>query len=126
MKKILLTTLSLFMAAELAADEEYNHFPSLDAPNTAVAVCNLNKFNAKLANIVNQSEISVEDMVKVHELTYTLENAVQRLQQDLVNIAEDLEKAHKGSEALQQEVVKSSGKGYLKALNALLAPEKCE
>ncbi|MCC2608213.1 DUF6746 family protein [Planctobacterium marinum] len=127
MKTTLLTTLSVSMLTMtgLSADEQYNHFPSLEAPDTTVALCNLNKFNARLAGIVEQSEIGVEDMLKIHELTYTLENAVQRLQQDLEGIAAELEKTHKGSEAMQQDTVKSSANAYLKALSPILAPKHC-
>ena len=107
------------------ASEDGNHFPSLDAPNTTVAVCNLNNYNEKLKTILAKSELSDLDMLKVHELTYTLENAVIRLQKDLENIAVDLEKAHKGSEALKQDVIKQSGTDYLNALNMILSPKAC-
>ena len=128
MKKFLTSSVAILLltAPTLFAGEEYDHFPALEATNTTVAICNLNSFNASLQAILNKPQISVEDMVKVHELTYTLENAVQRLQQDLVVIAEDLEKAHKASEALQQESVRASGNAYLSALELLLKPKTCK
>lgn len=121
----LLFALFGMFATTAYSDEDYDHFASLEAPNTSVAVCNLNSFNKKLQAIVEKSELSAEDMVKVHELTYTLENAVQRLQQDLVDIAVDLEKTHKASEALKQDEVKMAGSAYLDELNLLLKPKKC-
>lgn len=128
MKKLLLSAVSIsfLVAPTLSADEDYDHFPALQAPDTSVAICNLNNFNAKLQAILNKPQIGVEDMVKVHELTYTLENAVQRLQQDLVVIADDLERAHKASESLQQDMLRTSSNAYLSALELLLQPKECK
>ena len=127
MKKLLTATISALLVTSIVAqaDEEYRHFPSLEAPNTGVALCNLAKFNEKLQAIANKKEITPEDMVKVHELTYTLENAVQRLQKDLATVAVDLEKVHKASERLDDKVVKGSGEKYLKATNLLTTAVTC-
>ena len=117
---------SLLLTTTVQADnDEYRHFPSLEAPNTAVALCNITKFNQKLQAIANKPNLSPEDMVKVHELTYTLENAVLRLQKELNTIAVDLEKVHKASERLDDKTIKNSGKTYLKATNLLTEGASC-
>lgn len=116
----------MFGATSANADEKYNHFPSLEAPNTKVALCNLVKFNDKLSAIANKSKLTPEDMVKVHELTYTLENAVIRLQKDLNTIAVDLEKVHKASEHLDQKTIEKSGQKYLEATALLTNPVNCK
>lgn len=126
MKKLMITAFSTtLLTLKPVHAEEYNHFPSLNAPDTKVALCNLAKFNEKLLAITNKSTLTSEDMVKVHELTYTLENAVIRLKRDLETIAFDLEKVHKASERLDQKVVKDSGEKYLKASGLLVKPEVC-
>lgn len=107
------------------AGEKYDHFPSLEAPDTQTAICNLLAFNQKLSAITNKEQLTPEDMVKVHELTYTLENAVIGLQKNLETIAVDLEKAHIASEQLDAETVKDSGEKYLAATRLLLEPEAC-
>lgn len=125
-KQLAAAVASLLLVATVNADENYSHFPSLDAPDTQTALCNLTKFNEKLASIANKKELTPEDMVKVHELTYTLENAVMRLQKDLDTIAVDLEKVHKASERLDHETIKKSGDKYLKATGSILAPKACK
>lgn len=124
MKNILLGVSSFLLLSsfKVISDGEYNHFPSLAAPTTDVALSNLAKFNKELGAIVNKSALTPEDMVKVHELTYTLENAVMRLQSDLETIAADLEKVHKASERLDGETVKRAGHKYLTATDKLLTP----
>lgn len=128
MKKFLVATASFICLASLVAkaDEKYSHFPSLKAPTTSAALFNLTAYNQKLQAIVNKKELSPEDMVKVHELTYTLENAVIKLQKDLNTIAVDLEKVHKASEHLDQKVIKGSGDKYLVATQSILASSKCK
>lgn len=126
MKKQLVALASFLLVSTVQADDDYKHFPSLDAPNTQVALCNLAAFNEKLAAIANKKELTPEDMVKVHELTYTLENAVMRLQKDLETIAVDLEKVHKASERLDDQTIKNDGAKYLKATGLILDPAACK
>ena len=127
MKKLFLTTAGLmFFIVVVKADEKYSHFPSLKAPTTNVALCNLAAYNEKLQIIVNKEKLTPEDMVKVHELTYTLENAIIRLQKDLVTIAIDLENVHKASERLDEKIIKGSGDKYISASNVILETKVCK
>jgi hypothetical protein len=64
-------------------------------------------------------------MVKVHELPYTLKNAVNFLKAMLENLSVNLEKVHRKSEKLDQEVIKSSGQKYLKITSLLLNKNNC-
>ena len=128
MKKIITTacTLLTLTVSSVQAEEKYSHFPSLASPNTSVALCNLAKFNPKLQGIVNKEAITAEEMVKIHELTYTLENAVMRLQKDLQAIAIDLEKVHKASERMDDNTIKSAGKRYLEATATFVRLNTCD
>lgn len=102
------------------SDEDYQHFPAIGSPDMKTAVCNLKAYNQKLAALTSKDELSTADMVKVHELTYTLENALARIQEDLTNVAANLEKVHKGSEKLEQDTVKGVSFEYFEQLNVLL------
>lgn len=108
------------------ADEKYDHFPALKAPNMAVALCNLESYNQKLATIKSKPQLDTLDMVKVHELTYTLENALARLQQELVKMATDLEEVHQASEKLDQQAILSFSEKYLRLSNMLVEAPKCD
>lgn len=126
-KIVTVATACTVLTASIAhADEEYKHFPSIASPNTSVALCNLAKFNEKLKTIANKDTLTPEDMVKVHELTYTLESAVQRLQKDLETVAVDLEKVHKASERLDDKVVEGAGKKYLTATGLFTNQVACK
>ncbi|QDP02802.1 DUF6746 family protein [Thalassotalea sp. PS06] len=127
MKKLItLFTPLLFVIAPIQAEENYQHFPAIAAPGTHVALCNLRAFNEKLNAILSKEDLTPEDMVKVHELTYTLENAVMRLQKDLETVAADLEEVHLASERLDSETIKNRGDAYLSATGLILDPKGCE
>jgi hypothetical protein len=64
-------------------------------------------------------------MVKVHELTYTLENAIIQMQKDLVTIAANLEEVHLASERLDQKAIGEFGSKYFRDTQILLAKNGC-
>ncbi len=115
----------LALAPAAFASEKNQHFPALPAPDVATALCNIASYNQKLAAITSKPEISSADMVKVHELTYTLENALQRLDKSLKLAAEELEKVHLASESLEQGAIKASGELYLQETTSLLQKPGC-
>ncbi|MGJ8629483.1 MAG: DUF6746 family protein [Glaciecola sp.] len=59
--------------------------------NLNKALCNIQHHNENLAVTISKTVLSTEDMVKVHELTYTLENAVNFLRETLKQVFVDLE-----------------------------------
>lgn len=126
MKKLLISSILLLGASQAAyADKNYNHFPSLASNDVKTALCNISRYNAKLAAITNKAELSNEDMVKVHELTYTLENAVNFLRETLEQVSIDLEEVHKASERLEPRTIKSAGQRYLVPTTKLVMSKKC-
>jgi hypothetical protein len=56
----------------------------------------------------------------VHMLTYTLENALKRIQADLDETAALLEEVHVASETNKPEVVQAQGQVYLEGVRALV------
>ncbi len=117
---------ALAYSAQISADEKYNHFPSLDAPDLKTALCNLKSYNDKLLAITNHESLSAVDMVKVHELTYTLENALVKMQSDLAIMAADLEEVHLASEKLDQDSLKQYNKKYFAKSKLLTSPINCK
>lgn len=107
------------------ADENDSHFPSLASDDINTALCNIQRYNEKLSAITSKVELTTEDMVKVHELTYTLENAVNFLTETLEQVSVDLEKVHLASEVLDPTVIKSAGGKYLAPTSQMISPIKC-
>jgi len=115
--------LALTLSAAGWADAEGNraaHFKGEPAATLEQAVSNLSEYNAKLETLLAKDELSPMDMHEVHQLTYTLENALQRLQVELETTAEVLESVHVASETGKPAVVKDKGQDYLESTRPLV------
>lgn len=107
--------LSLGFAAG-AQEPRIDHYSGEPADSMPQALDNLAGYNAKLQALLAEDEV---DLHTVHELTYTLENALQRVQADLADAAEALEEVHLASEAADADTVKARGADYLEATRPL-------
>ena len=100
--------------------ERTEHYQPLAAETLEQAVANLRSHNAHLQGLLDQPALSDEDLVKVHELTYTLELALERVSQVLGETADVLEEVHLGSETMDSNKVRDNGERYLEVMNTLL------
>lgn len=126
MKRILATLgLATFITvavqpAQAQDEQRYEHFKGQPAKNLDQALFNLANFNAKLEEIMAKGELSPNDMATIHQLSYTLENALQRLDEEVDTMQEVLEEVHLASESMDYETVKKQGKVYLEATGKLV------
>lgn len=106
--------LALGLAGAARADEErIDHYERKPAETLAAAVANFADYNAKLAAVLGKDELSDRDLEAVHEITYTLETALERIRQDLAGLAETLEALHVASESHDTAGTKAHGTAYL-------------
>lgn len=120
LKQGLCAVLMVSAMSAMAADARPDHYQGQQAESLEQAMSNLVSYNAKLKTVLAKSSLSMEDMAHIHELTYSLENALQRLDVELDSLAATLEEVHIGSEKAQSEQVKSQGQKYLKHAETLL------
>ncbi len=126
MKRIALLMLAGLMSSGVAMandhEEEHDraeHFEGKPAETLEEAVANFSEGNQQLAEMLASGELTNEQMGELHILTYTLENALQKIDQEMESIAVSLEEVHLGSETLDQERVASNGADYLEAAGTL-------
>lgn len=105
----------------LASDDvqRISHYEPLPAESLEQALTNLNSHGRELAALVAKGTLDSEDMVKIHELTYTLENALERLREELEETADVLEEVHLGSETMDQSRVLDNAQRYLEVMNQI-------
>ena len=96
------------------------HAKGEPSATTQQAVTNLNEYNPKLEALLAKDELTAMDLHEVHMLTYTLENALRRIQADLESTAALLEEVHIASETNKPDVVKARGQAYLQGARALV------
>lgn len=102
-----------------ATDNRPAHFKGVASPDLVTALSNLTEYNQRLAEILKNKQLTPANMNDVHQLTYTLENALQRIEKEVEDMAEILERVHIASETAQPETVQTDGDKYLKAANVL-------
>jgi len=112
--------LAVLVAAPTAQAERIDHHKGLPANTLEEAVTNFSKYNHKLAAILEQDSLSPEDMDQIHRLTYTLENALEKLHTELGELAETLEELHVASETGQFDKALQSGRDYLETARKVI------
>lgn len=107
----LLGCASLVMAP-LAFSDEVEHFEGEPSETLEQAVSNFEEYNQKLEQIL-EGDLTPEAMNEVHQLTYTLENALGKINEEFDTLADTLESIHLASERADSDTVKTSGEEYL-------------
>jgi len=110
--KLTTAAAALIFALPTFADDKYEHFKGEPSKTLEQAVANFSEYNNRLERVLT-GELTPETMNEVHQLTYTLENALGKLDSELADIAERLEKVHKASEHADPGTVKKQGMVYL-------------
>ena len=95
------------------SDERLDHFKGIPADTLEQAVTNFSEYNNKLAEILAKDNLSPKELHSVHELTYTLENALEKINVEFIELAKILETVHVASETGDAKTVKNQGTLYL-------------
>lgn len=110
----LMAAISISITSPVLLADESDHFAGKPAENLEQAVKNFNQYNKRL-----EKALETEDMDAIHKLTYTLENALGRMDAALEQMAVDLEEVHLGSEAADSARVQIHADRYLEKANLL-------
>lgn len=95
-----------------------DHYHGKPAETLEQAVTNFRDANQDLARLLD-GDLNNTDVAAIHETTYTLENALAKLQQELAQLAETLEAVHIASEQVDRETLKTQGADYLRVTREL-------
>lgn len=114
----LVVAAGLAFSAHSFAEERVEHFKGLPAPDLATAVKNFSEYNALLAEQLN-GELTPLTLHEVHQLTYTLEIALEKINEEVSALADTLEEVHIASETDAPEKLAEEGKKYLQVVEEL-------
>lgn len=118
-KKSIVILFLLILPQSIYADSRPDHFKGKTSETWEQALHNLSEYNQKLDDILKK-DLSKQDMVEIHKLSYTLENALERIKHEVAQMAEVLEDIHIASEQLDSNVIKEKGPQYLARSKVLL------
>ena len=110
---------AMFAAALVQADERPDHYKGKQSNTLEQAVANFSEYNQRL-NVLLASELTPLAMVEIHELTYTLEVALEKIHSETAKLKDTLEEVHVASEHMDMANAKRSGELYLKAAQTLV------
>lgn len=111
---------SSLIAMTTLADDRPAHFKGEPAADLEIAVDNFSIYNQQLAELLQQKELTPQDLAKIHEMSYTIENALEKINEETENMAITLEEVHLGSETNDAERVQENGVVYLQAAQTLV------
>ncbi|WP_227537956.1 DUF6746 family protein [Marinobacter vulgaris] len=117
-------TMALFTCAVLALPlasfaDDVEHFEGKESANLQEAVANFSEYNKKLEKIL-EGELTPEAMNEVHQLTYTLENALGVINKEFDQLAVTLEEVHLASESADSQGVTNYGESYLETSRTVI------
>jgi len=119
----LLAALTLGLAAFVGtanADEKVQHYEPKPSETLEEAVQNLSEYNKLMADVLSREDLSDADMEEVHQLTYTLEVALAKINEEMGGIAATLEEVHLASEERNQAKLRGAGEVYLEVTNTVV------
>jgi len=108
------------MSAPLNAEGRPDHYEGKPAETLEQAVANFSEYNTKLEAILAKNELSARDLNEIHQLTYTLENALEKINMEFSDLADVLEEVHVASETAGYDAVKERGQAYLETARQLV------
>lgn len=109
----LLVAAMLGLTGQGHAEESVDHYAA-DAPGSfAEAVEQFTRHNAKISEILERKPLTVADMEEIHEITYTLEVALARINADMAALPSALEDVHLASEGDDPDRLRALSGVYL-------------
>lgn len=97
----------------LLAEERTDHYTGKKAESIEQAHANLSKYNNKIATLLAADKLDPTAIQKIHNITYTLENALEHLEQELEQLKADLEEIHLASERGDADTINALAPDYL-------------
>ncbi|HYC06084.1 MAG TPA: DUF6746 family protein [Azospirillaceae bacterium] len=95
------------------AEAPVDHYERKPSATLAQAVANFSEYNAKLAALLEKKDLTPQELEAIHEITYTLEVALQKMNSDMARLADTLERLHKASENHDAAGTRKHGASYL-------------
>ena len=107
---------SLGLPAVHAAEDRPEHYQGAESATLAEAFSYLEVYNEGLAELLAREDLTASDLNRIHQMTYTMENAVARLRDELEGAAASLEELHLASERADADAAREHGDAYLGTL----------
>lgn len=119
--KLMLTAAAIMLGGLTQADAEegVSHYGALPSETLTEAVENFVTYNDKVQEVLAREDLSVADMEEIHQLTYTLEIALAKINEELGALPVVLEEVHLASESDNPAELRAVAEAYLEKAEVL-------
>ncbi|ENO78500.1 hypothetical protein B447_14319 [Thauera sp. 27] len=122
---ITLGALTVVSSAALANDaapaNRVSHYQAQQAESIAQTMANLREANAKLRALL-AGEVGEYDIHDIHSLSYTLEDSLARIAEEVKQLHNTVADMHFASEGLKRDAVIDFGTAYLEGIDKIVSP----
>lgn len=125
MKNLILGAALALPTLCFASNQDVDHFQGEEPQSLAHAKMMVQHSHQQIEALLRKEKLTTEEIHELHELTYSLENAVAFIQEDMKGAADALETLHKASETYDPKKARDAAKLYLDAAK-VLSPAQCE
>lgn len=101
------------------ASDRPDHFKGKEAKTLAEALVNFKEANQRFAQL-QSAQLTPEAMAEIHQLTYSMEVALEKIHQETAQLKVVLEEVHIASEKMDTKTVQHQGAVYLKSATVLV------
>lgn len=101
------------------AEKRVDHFKGKPSATLEQAVANFSSENERLKVLLSKKELTPQDLIAIHELTYTLEAALAKINAEMSALSTKLESLHQASERLEEKDARKHGDAYLKTVGKI-------
>ena len=112
--------IGLLTISSLVQASEYSHFKGENVDNLDQAVKVFSTQNKKFSEIIKNGNVSLEEMGQIHQITYSMENALRKIKLEVTEMEYLLENVHKASEYGGNQKVIEDGQKYLEKAQTLV------
>lgn len=111
---LLLTNSAISVASDRPA-----HFQGKESRTLSEAIANFKEANQRFAQL-QSVPLTPESMAEIHQLTYSMEVALEKIHQETTQLKAVLEEVHIASEKMDTKTVEQRGAVYLKTATTLV------
>ncbi|WP_101067772.1 DUF6746 family protein [Roseovarius salinarum] len=104
---------ALLVAAPALAGDEVDHYHAEPSETLEQAIANFSEYNAKVAEVLEREDLTRADMEEIHQYTYTIEEALAKINETTDALAVTLEEVHLSSESDNPAKLRGVAEVYL-------------
>lgn len=119
-KLMLVGGLLSLSSLSFASEGESKHFKGEKVENLAQAVKVFSEQNKKFAAMIADNNVDLQEMGQIHQMTYSMENALRKIKAEVEAMEHLLEEVHEGSEKAGNQAIIKDGRKYLEKAQTLV------